>query len=111
MTPVPDDTPLEALPLSTRALHCLLNEGCRTAGDVRALRDWDMMRWPNFGRVSLQEVRNVLATGEPAIRKPAAYLTVRLDKGMIERLRAGARQRSMTVERLALELLRDGLGG
>jgi len=109
VSPVPDDTPLEALPLSTRALHCLLVNDCRTAGDVRALRDWDMMCWPNFGRVSMQEVRDVLATGAPGWRRRAPRLTVRLDGGMIEQLAARARQSGASIERVALELLRDGL--
>jgi hypothetical protein len=70
VSPIPDDAPLEWLPL----------------------------------------VRDVLATGQPAVTKPAAYLTVRLDDGMLERLRAGARLNGRTVESLALELLRKGLG-
>jgi hypothetical protein len=109
VTPVPDDTPLEALPLSTRALHCLLVNDCRTAGDVRALSDWDMLCWPNFGRVSANEVRDVLATGEPARPRRGGRLMVLLDRGMMEQLEARARIGRRTVGRVALELLRDGL--
>jgi DNA-directed RNA polymerase alpha subunit len=110
VTPVPDDTPLEALPLSARALNCLLVNDCRTAGDVRVLRDWDMMIWPNFGRVSLQEVRDVLATGTPGWCRGSPRLTVRLDPGMVEQLAARSRQSGASIERVALELLRGALG-
>ena len=110
VSPVPDDTPLEALPLSTRSLHCLLVNDCRTAGDVRALGDRDMLRWPNFGRVSASEVRDVLATGEPARPRWAGRLMVPLDPGMIEKLEARARMSKRTVARVALELLRAALG-
>jgi hypothetical protein len=110
MSPVPDDTPLEALPLSTRALHCLLVNDLRTAGEVRALGDPDLLRWPNFGHVSASEVRDVLATGEPARPRGGSKLTIPLDPGMIEKLAARARMGRKTVGRVALELLREGLG-
>lgn len=44
--------------LSIRSANCLMNTGCETMGDVERLTDWELLRQPNFGRVSLNEVRD-----------------------------------------------------
>jgi DNA-directed RNA polymerase alpha subunit len=66
------DIPLAEMALSARAYNCLaykelnkdgewVSPGPRTAGDVAALSDGDLLRFCNFGRKSLAEVREVIA--------------------------------------------------
>jgi DNA-directed RNA polymerase subunit alpha len=55
------DLPVSALQLSARANNCLANENIRTMRDLLAYSEADLLRLPNFGRVSLQEVKLALA--------------------------------------------------
>ncbi|MDQ0303812.1 DNA-directed RNA polymerase subunit alpha C-terminal domain-containing protein [Ancylobacter polymorphus] len=59
-----DDVELDRVPgLSTRAHNVLVNNnGLKTVGDVRRLSDKEMLKWENFGMVSLREVRELLAS-------------------------------------------------
>ena len=52
---------IQVLNLSTRVLGSLRGEGVETIGQLAALRDADLLRIPNFGRVSLAEVKACLA--------------------------------------------------
>jgi DNA-directed RNA polymerase subunit alpha len=52
--------PISALDLSTRALHCLESEGIKTVGEVLRKSERDLLEMRNFGRVSLQELREKL---------------------------------------------------
>jgi DNA-directed RNA polymerase alpha subunit len=56
-----EDIPLDALPLSMRAYHGLLNLGCKTVGDAMRLTDAELQTVWNFGRLSLAEVHKMLA--------------------------------------------------
>jgi hypothetical protein len=50
---------LDDLWLATRTRNCLAGAGFRTAGDVLAMRECDLMRTPGFGRKALNEVNEV----------------------------------------------------
>ena len=63
---IPDDALIRNLGLSVRATYSLTENGFTTAGAVRKASDRELLRNPNFGRVSLKEVRAVLG--------PALYL-------------------------------------
>ena len=57
---LPSDVPLDRIRMSVRLTNVLLNEGLYTVGEVRALRASDLLRVPNFGRVSLAELRTIV---------------------------------------------------
>jgi DNA-directed RNA polymerase subunit alpha len=49
------------LELSVRSVNCLRNENIFYIGDLVHKTEMDMMRTPNFGRKSLNEIKEVLA--------------------------------------------------
>lgn len=53
---------VEELELSVRSQNCLKNEGIRYIGDLVTNSEGDMLRTPNFGRKSLHEIKEVLAS-------------------------------------------------
>ena len=55
------------LGLSARASHCLMNEDLLRVSDIWSMSDIGLLRIPNFGRLTLYEVR--LATGEPGLKR------------------------------------------
>ena len=60
MSDFPDDMLIEQFSLSCRAHNCLVNnEGVRTVGEVRAKSDVELLRLPNFGRKSLNEMYEI----------------------------------------------------
>jgi DNA-directed RNA polymerase alpha subunit len=66
LRPAPDEPPwrripLEELELSVRAHNCLHNMGRDTAGEVDDATDNELLCWPNLGRRSLREIREVLS--------------------------------------------------
>ena len=56
-----DQTPIEALELSVRSFNALHDDGVKTVADLVVKSDRDLL-WgvPNFGKRSLNEVRNAL---------------------------------------------------
>jgi hypothetical protein len=57
----PLDLPVSSLGhLSTRVIWCLNNEHIKTVRDLAAKTERDMLRIPNFGKVSLGEVKQLL---------------------------------------------------
>jgi DNA-directed RNA polymerase subunit alpha len=55
-----DDTPIEELELGVRSYNCLKREGVETVGDLIAKSEQELMCIPNFGRKSIEEVRERL---------------------------------------------------
>lgn len=53
---------VEELELSVRSQNCLKNEGIAYIGDLVTKSEGDMLRTPNFGRKSLHEIKEVLAS-------------------------------------------------
>lgn len=49
------------LELSVRSLNCLCNEGITFIGDLVCKNEMDMLKTPNFGRKSLNELKDVLS--------------------------------------------------
>jgi len=47
--------------LSHRTLHCLRNEGITYISQLENLSEGDLLRWPNFGRKSLNELKEQMA--------------------------------------------------
>ncbi|MEA3364358.1 MAG: DNA-directed RNA polymerase subunit alpha C-terminal domain-containing protein, partial [Candidatus Hydrogenedentes bacterium] len=52
--------PVEELELSVRAANCLKAAGIRTIGDLVKRTEAEMLRFHNFGKKSLDEIRSIL---------------------------------------------------
>jgi DNA-directed RNA polymerase subunit alpha len=63
-----DDTPIEELELGVRSYNCLKREGVETIGDLIRKTDQELMCIPNFGRKSIEEVRERLAQNNLKLR-------------------------------------------
>jgi DNA-directed RNA polymerase subunit alpha len=74
LAPVPessgpeDDMLIDDLDLGVRSLNCLKREGVETVGDLLARSEQDLMCIPNFGRKSLDEVRERLEKNNLKLR-------------------------------------------
>ena len=53
---------VEELELSVRSANCLKNDNIVYIGDLVQKSESDMLRTPNFGRKSLNEIKEVLST-------------------------------------------------
>lgn len=53
--------PVSELDLSIRCLNCLKGENVVYVGDLVRLKEQDLMKTPNFGRKSFQDIQRVLA--------------------------------------------------
>jgi DNA-directed RNA polymerase subunit alpha len=53
---------VDELELSVRSANCLKNDNIVYIGDLVQKSEGDMLRTPNFGRKSLNEIKEVLAT-------------------------------------------------
>ena len=70
---------VEELELSVRAANCLKTKGIRTVAHLAIMTEAELLRTPNFGRRSLNEIKEILATlgvslGEAAILTPEQQL-------------------------------------
>ncbi len=54
------DTPVEELELSVRSSNCLRNANIRTIGDLTSKTEDEITKTRNFGKKSLQEIRDKL---------------------------------------------------
>jgi DNA-directed RNA polymerase alpha subunit len=59
--PDPLSEPVLDLELSVRSANCLSNAGIGTVGDLIKWSEAELLRIPNFWRVSLREVKELLA--------------------------------------------------
>lgn len=73
-------TRVDELAITVRTAHALLEAGIETIDDLRARSAADLLRIPNFGRKSLNEVRDCLhgIGHEDVLRAPPAPLPARL---------------------------------
>jgi DNA-directed RNA polymerase subunit alpha len=62
------DMPIEELELGVRSYNCLKREGIETVGELVAKSDQELMCIPNFGRKSIEEVRERLAKNNLKLR-------------------------------------------
>lgn len=56
------DRPIDQLDLSPRTVQGLTYQNLRTVGDLLKKSEAELLRTPNFGRKSLNEVKTVLAS-------------------------------------------------
>src|SRR4029453_10559940 len=84
-----DSTPLANLPLSTRVRSVLTYRGIKTVGEARGAEDERLMQLPNFGRISVKELRDLIgpyrveneAQYEAAVQRQEAVEEARLEIG------------------------------
>jgi len=67
------DMRVEDLDFSARTLNCLRREGIATIGQLAGKSDGELMRIRNFGRKSLNEVKEKLASLGLALREEGEY--------------------------------------
>ena len=65
---------VDELELSVRSANCLKNDNIVYIGDLIQKTEAEMLRTPNFGRKSLNEIKEVLAAHGPASRHGSAEL-------------------------------------
>ena len=65
---------VDELELSVRSANCLKNDNIVYIGDLIQKTEAEMLRTPNFGRKSLNEIKEVLAVDGPASRHGSAGL-------------------------------------
>jgi hypothetical protein len=65
-----DGTPIDALELNARAYACLHNDCIDTVEQLRTISDAELLRIPNFGRKSLEEVKKCIARWERLDKAP-----------------------------------------
>lgn len=58
--PIPHDTPIEDLPITTRAYNCLKNARLLNVSDIVAAGRFELSRLPGLGRKSLDEIREAI---------------------------------------------------
>lgn len=56
-----DDIPIEELEIGVRSYNCLKREGIQTVGDLIKRSEAELMNTPNFGKKSIEEVKDNLA--------------------------------------------------
>jgi hypothetical protein len=83
------NAPVSILQLSARPTNCLAAENIKTVRKLLAYSEAELMRLPNFGRVSLEEIKRALTrhgcrlAGKPLRPRPAKagfVYTVKFDK-------------------------------
>jgi hypothetical protein len=67
---VPPETSIDMLELSPRTRNCLINDDCRTIGDVIKHTKNELLCIPNFGRKALNEIEEQLANNGYRLRLP-----------------------------------------
>jgi len=70
MTKLSDNKKLSTMDWSVRTANCFRDSKLKTVGEVRRMPDHELLRMPNFGRVSLEEVRAQIPFEEQP-KKPA----------------------------------------
>lgn len=95
------DTPIEEIDLSTRTRHCLQVKGIRTLREVSQWREYDLLCIDNFGRKSLNELKQLIAAhggaitgGEPKFRK----ISVDVETAVYQALLLKANNRGASIE-------------
>jgi DNA-directed RNA polymerase alpha subunit len=61
---LPDETPVDDLPLRQFSINALRNGGILSLGDLRQARDSDLLRLRRFGRGALADVRSFVPAPE-----------------------------------------------
>ena len=80
---------VDELELSVRSANCLKNDNIIYIGDLVQKTEAEMLRTPNFGRKSLNEIKEVLASHGPAPRHGHPRLAAGEYRGNGEEARAG----------------------
>jgi DNA-directed RNA polymerase alpha subunit len=80
-----DAIELDRFDLSTRTANCLINQQIAKVGQLLSLTPFDILKWPNAGQKTLQEIRFILGSIGLSLRndnEPAG----KIDHGKLEEL-------------------------
>ena len=77
------NTPVEELELSVRSSNCLRNINVKTIGDLAILTEEEISKTKNFGKKSLQEIKEKLAEFGLSLGMKE-YLEKKLSKNEVE---------------------------
>lgn len=69
-----DNTPIDRLPFSNRVVSCLRRMSIKTVGDLRQISDRELLRIPNFGPHSLNEIKEVLSKHKPKLEHEKQFV-------------------------------------
>ena len=106
------DVPIKTLGFSTRTVNCLFFNNINTLRQVLEMDEDELMRIPNFGRKSINEMNDFLsAHGERTIKsnKPR-HFAIRLPRHVFAALRDRANANSRMAETEAAILIEAALG-
>ena len=81
---------VDELELSVRCANCLKNDNIIYIGDLVQKTEAEMLRTPNFGRKSLNEIKEVLSLDGPAAGHGHPRLAAGEHRGNGQEARAGA---------------------
>jgi hypothetical protein len=106
------DKPLKQLELSERTGNSLLRDGITTLRQVMEMRESELLRVPNFGRKSLNEINAFLKhNGFTTLTQyPHGYEAIKIPLDVIRELRTTASEDGRSVDDYAIDLLREVLG-
>lgn len=68
-----EDISVESLELSVRSYNCLKNANLHTVGDLLRTSETELLRKKDFGRKSLNEVKEILSSIHPAMKIGMLY--------------------------------------
>ena len=51
---------IDTLPITVRAVNCLKSEGINTVEQLLSMSEFDLMRIPNLGKLSIKSIRDAL---------------------------------------------------
>jgi Mor family transcriptional regulator len=96
----PDDAPVASLDLRRRTRQVLSYSEYRTAGDLRAASDSEVLRHPNLGVRMLLEIRAVLDGREPVRpwRQQQAGSKAERNAAIVAEVLGGARQKDVAAK-------------
>ena len=66
---LPDDTPTREVRFPTRIKNALFAAGVKTVGEVREMSDADLLSFPDFGKGTVTQLREMLGRPEPKTKK------------------------------------------
>lgn len=106
------DVPIGELQLSMRTTNCFRNEGIENLRQALALGADELMRIPNFGRKSVNEINDILSLHGVAkiTGSRLRYFSIRLPEHVFAALERQARSNDRTTEGEACVVISTVMG-
>jgi len=106
------EVPISSLEFSCRTQNCLRFNSIKTLADLLELDEREILRFPNFGRKSLNEVNELLqAHGVEKIKnRRQRFFSLRLGGDVFDQLTKRALSNDRSVEAEAVAIITSGIG-